>query len=352
MAETTGIEWTDATFNPWTGCLRVSPGCDHCYAAAMAGRNGSTFGSWEPGADRKRTSKAYWNGPAKWNRKAIAAGKRVRVFCASMADVFDNRAPISWLVDLLEVVRQTTMLVWQILTKRAQLIRRRLEEALRDAGVRGLAPLCDWISAWLNGAPPPNVWLGTTVENQTEADRRIPHLLAVPAARRFLSCEPLLGPVDLTDIQWPSTRGKFPDTDDLSDSRTALRMIEGSKIDWIIAGGESGPGSRPAHPDWFRSLRDQCQAAGVPFFFKQHGDWIVPYDGARACRVCGCTEHWACEPGSCSWVEPDLCSSCVGKPVPALRAVKFHRVGKKAAGDLLDGVAWKQMPAVVAPAAQ
>lgn len=122
------------------------------------------------------------------------------------------------------------------------------------------------------------------------------------------------------------------------------KRTESAELDWVIVGGESGRHARPMHPDWARALRDQCVAAGVLFFFKQWGEWVVPYDGARACRVCGCTDLWACDDG-CFWVEPDLCSSCEGEPTPAERAVKFHRVGKRAAGRVLDGRTWDEMPA-------
>lgn len=225
--ENSKIEWTDHTFNPWIGCQKVSPGCDHCYAEAQDARWRPTDTRWGPHAGRTRTSAANWRKPLAWDRAAHQTGTRPRVFCASLADVFDNHASIAteWRADLWQMIRATDDLDWLLLTKRPQNIAKMLPP--------------DWADGW------PNVWLGTTVENQTEADRRIPHLLAVPAAVRFLSCEPLLGPVDLMGAHG---------------------------IDWVICGGESGPGARPMQAVWARSLRDQCASAGVAFHFKQWGE--------------------------------------------------------------------------------
>ena len=228
MGAITRIAWCDATFNPWVGCLRVSTACDRCYAAALSWRYGWRDGKgrdlWDVGADRKRTSPAYWRGPLRWNECAQAEGKRRRVFCASMADVFDNKVPTSWRFDLWSLVRATPALDWFLLTKRPQ-------------NIRDMLPT-DWGEGW------PHVWLGTTTENQEEANRRIPHLVAIPAAVRFLSVEPMVEPVDVTP--W------------LVLSSHDVR----APISWIIVGGESGGGARPMHPDWLRGLRDQVHAAG------------------------------------------------------------------------------------------
>lgn len=225
MGDETKIEWTDHTMNFWTGCTRISPGCDHCYAASMSKRNPGTFGSWEPGAERKRTGAQNWNKPIAWNRKAQAAGKRARVFASSMADVFDNKAPDEWRADAWAVIRATPHLDWQMLTKRPQNIARMLPP--------------DWGDGY------PNVWLGTTVEDMERARQRLPVLQAVPAAVRFLSCEPLIEALDLTP--WLAAGG----------------------VHWVIGGGESGPGFRPIEADWMRALRDQCAQAGTAFFAKQ-----------------------------------------------------------------------------------
>jgi protein gp37 len=223
MSEKTGIEWTDHTFNPWWGCVRVSPACQHCYAETFAKRTGNAV--WGVDAPRRFFGAKHWQEPAKWNRDAAKAGERRRVFCASMADVFEDRPdldePRGHLFGLIEA---TPMLDWQLLTKRPE-------------NIRGLLP-----SDWLERARP-NVWLGTTVENQEYADVRLPHLIDVPAVVHFVSYEPALGPVRFED--WP--------------------------LEWIIAGGESGAGFRTPDPDWFRAVRDGCERDGTAFFFKQWG---------------------------------------------------------------------------------
>jgi protein gp37 len=254
MGETTAIEWTDHTFNPVWGCVKVSPACDNCYAAAFDHRLGGEH--WGAHAPLKEFGDKHWAEPLKWDRAATKAGVRRRVFCASMADVFDNRWPDGIRDRLWRLILATPSLDWLLLTKRPQNIAKML-------------PL-DWRAGY------PNVWLGTTVENQEEANRRIPHLLSVPAAVRFLSCEPLLGPLDL---EYPEAF--FPDGAPMccSGYECGCRgqpieppMIHG--ISWVICGGESGHSARPMHPDWAVSLRDQCAAAGVPFLFKQWGSHL------------------------------------------------------------------------------
>jgi protein gp37 len=227
LGKNTTIEWTDHTFNPWWGCTKVSPACDHCYAEAWDKRTGGNH--WGAHAERRTFSEKHWEEPLRWNRAAAAGGSQRRVFCASMADVFDNAAPDGARERLWQVIRATPRLDWQLLTKRPQNIVKMLP------------------ANWGDGYG--NVWLGTTAENQEEADRRIPHLLSVAVRVRFLSCEPLLGPISLRP--------------------TWLR----EQLHWIIAGGESGPKARPSNPEWFRSLRDQCVSAGVAFHFKQWGNW-------------------------------------------------------------------------------
>lgn len=243
MAENSGIEWTTHTFNPWIGCTKISAACDNCYAEAWDARGLQGRGTrWGPKAARTRTK--TWANPLKWNREAEGAKERPRVFCASLADVGDNHASIlpEWRADLWALIRATPNLDWLLLTKRPQNLAKYLP--------------ADWGDGY------PNVWLGTTVENQTEADRRIPHLLAIPAAIRFLSCEPLLGPVDLTSLDFMGFLYNAL-TGDMEETGRFARL------DWVIAGGENARHFRPADPDWFRSLRDQCAAAGVPFLFKQ-----------------------------------------------------------------------------------
>lgn len=241
MAERTHIEWCDATFNPWVGCEKVSAACDHCYAESWAKRTGHPE-LWN--GVRRRTSEGYWKQPLRWNEKAKADGRRMRVFCASLADVFDDQVEFDWLVDLWCLIAETPRLNWLMVTKRPQNISKMLPAAYVEQ-ILGLdAP---WGDGW------PNVWLGATAENQEEADNRIPHLLHVPARIRFLSCEPLLEDLYLIDdyYGWPTG------------------PLAHRGIDWVISGDESGPHARETKPEWRRSLRDQCRAAGVSFFQKQ-----------------------------------------------------------------------------------
>lgn len=296
MAEDSNIEWTKHTFNPWEGCQKVGPGCDHCYAEARDQR--FTGGAhWGPHAARRRTSAANWKRVLQWDRRAWEAGKRHRVFCASLADVFDNHASIlpEWRADLWALIRATPSLDWMLLTK-------------RPGNIAAMLPP-DWGDGW------PNVWLGCTVVNQAEADRDIPKLLAVPAKVRFLSMEPLLGPVDLTEIAVPRPDLRASVVFDVLRGTGGLDRPIGC-LDLIIVGGESGPHARPMHPDWARALRDQCNAAWVAFFFKQWGEYEADQIGPEDRRS---TSH---PPGH----------------------VIFRKVGKAAAGRRLEGREWNQMP--------
>ncbi len=380
MAENSKIEWCDHTFNPWIGCTKVSPGCDHCYAATQ-----DKFRKWTPegwGGPRKRTK--TWGDPKKWNAEIFfecpachwrgsdyscedhrekhpghptgcpACGAkmqraRARVFCASLADVLDNEVFIGWLIDFLDLCRVTPHLDKLLLTKRIGNVRRRLEECVELLATAYSPPdsewprerrraLLDWLTAWLGGNPPIDVWLGATIVNQEEADRDIPKLLATSAAVRFVSMEPLLGPVGLDNV---CTRR----TVHCEEYINALHCEESAEdvapdqpfgtntLDWVIVGGESGPGARPMHPDWVRSLRDQCKAAGVPFLFKQWGEWNpgTAYEAVHAKKSVriersGAVHPWPpiFNPGSGDWC--------------------MHKVGKKAAGRLLDGVTHNGFP--------
>jgi protein gp37 len=336
MVGTTKIEWADFTFNPWQGCTKVSPGCDHCYAERWAARSGLV--QWGD-APRRRSSEAYWRQPLKWNDQAARDGVRRRVFCASLADVFDNQVPAYWRRDLFELIRATAWLDWLLLTKRPQNIKPMLD-AMAD-------PFWD---AW----PWPHVWFGTTVENQDEAQRRIPHLLAAPAAVRFLSCEPLIEAVRVDDIA-----GAKP-LDGLlwlpRPRSAGLHAFAHSKIDWVIAGGESGPNARPMHVAWARSLRDQCRDAFVPFFFKQWGEWIdadawfdVIRRGTDILHVAdasiGRIEPW--QPAHpLNFTDAALLAQMTGGRRVEHRSdgTTALRVGKKAAGALLDSVLHRAFP--------
>lgn len=262
MSANSKIEWTDHTFNPWEGCQKVSPGCDHCYAETRNARfAGGSAINWGPGAPRRRTSYTNWNQPKRWNDQAGAFlaehGRRQRVFCASLADVFDNAVDAAWRADLFALIQHTPELDWLLLTKRIGNVQAMLPEAI------------------VGGELPGNVWLGATIVNQEEADRDIPKLLRVPAHLRFLSMEPLLGPVDLglRCENWSDDIVMDPETGAYECCRSCDFTGVGNAVDWVIVGGESGAGARPMHPDWARDLRDQCEAAGVPFLFKQWGEW-------------------------------------------------------------------------------
>lgn len=273
MSENTKIEWCDHTFNPWTGCTKVSPGCAHCYAESWSKRSGIV--EWGPGKPRKRTSEANWEKPLKWDKEAAAKGVRYRVFCASLADWLDDEVPIEWLVDLLDLIFKTPNLDWLLLTKRPENFSVRMMHAwLFSCGWRDGQTESEPVAKEMECAakihaftwgenPPANVWIGTTVEDQERADERIPSLFGIPAAVRFLSCEPLLEAVDLIG---KDTQG------------SALHpYLDDPKIDWVICGGESGNGCRPFDAEWARSLRDQCKDAGVAFFMKQMGGARKPF---------------------------------------------------------------------------
>jgi protein gp37 len=232
MGQNSAIQWTDHTFNPWWGCVKVSPACDHCYAESFAKRTGHAV--WGKDAPRRFFGEKHWQEPTRWNRAAEKAGTRARVFCASMADVFEQHpdldAPRASLWPLIE---QTPMLDWLLLTKRPQ-------------NIAKMVP-----SQWLT-QPRANVWYGTTVESNGYI-WRAEHLANVPAAARFISYEPAIGPLNVHLLPMG--------------------------IDWLIAGGESGAGARPPQIEWFRDVRDGCAFEGIAFFFKQWGGFNAKANG-------------------------------------------------------------------------
>jgi protein gp37 len=223
MAEFSKIEWTDHTFNPWIGCQKISPGCDHCYAERQNSHWKWNGGSWGPHAPRKRTSEAYWRMPIKWNEEAGKSGIRRKVFCASLADWLDNRVPQSWRADLGDLIRATPNLDWLLLTKR-------IENYERFAPWPGFRP---------------NVWLGVTAEDQKHYNRRWPILSELPAAVHFVSYEPALGPLNL------------------------MSHYEAGFPDWIICGGESGSKARYMEHRWAERLLKECRDLQITFFMKQ-----------------------------------------------------------------------------------
>ncbi len=258
MGKNSKIEWCDHTFNPVWGCQKVSPGCQNCYADTMARRTGHNV--WGPTAPRRRTGPGNWGEVLKWDRNARAMGRRARVFCASMADVFEEHPdwePVR--PDLWRLIESTRNLDWLLLTKRPENVMAMVPETWRTAF-------------------PPNVWLGTSVESQEWAEKRIPHLLQVPARVRFVSCEPLLGMVGLSHIYMPR-RSFGPDVSMNYYDALNGRATFGSKyaepqgpiVHWVICGGESGPHARPMDPEDALYLRIECLRAGTPFFMKQMG---------------------------------------------------------------------------------
>lgn len=275
MAETTGIELCDSTFNPWIGCTKVSPGCARCYAEVSTPAR--TMGiAWGAGQRRHRTATATWKQPVQWNAEHAAFeqqhGRRRRVFCASLADWLDNEVPIPWLADLLELIRTTPQLDWLLLSKRIGNWSARVAEVIgyldEQTPPAWPLPLRAWLAHWLDGDDvPAHVWLGATIVDQEEYDRDAWKLLMRTKARvRFLSIEPMLGPV----FGSPSI-GAF---------------------DWVICGGESGHHARPIQREWVQSLRDQCSWYGVPFFFKQWGGRTATAGG---CAIDGAeVKDWPC----------------------------------------------------------
>lgn len=302
MAENSKIEWTHHTFNPWEGCTKIGPGCDHCYAETRNNRFGG--GNWGPGAPRRKTSQSNWQQPIKWNKQAAASGVRYRVFCASLADVFDNEVDPKWRAELFLLIKQTPNLDWLLLTKRI-------------GNTRAMLP-DDW------GRGYPNVWLGATVVNQEEAARDIPKLLSTPAAIRWLSMEPLLAPVDFAGM-WVEHENPA----------AHQNMLEA--LDWIVLGGESGPGARPMHPEWARSIQQQCAALGVPFLFKQWGEWCP-----RGPESLGYQIHDT--PHRIRLTDTGDNGSILG--ATGDNECWMQRAGKKLAGRTLDGKLHDEYPAV------
>lgn len=330
MSDASTIEWTDATWNVVTGCTKVSPGCDHCYAETFAERWRGTPGHhFENGFDLTLRPERL-ELPLKWKKPR-------RIFVNSMSDLFHSGVPEDFIAKVWTVMEATPQHTYQILTKRHARLRsvvRRIAWRLptteeRRAGQHGHRAYVQ-ASELLNEhlGPPrvlPNVWLGVSVEDQQRADLRIPALLETPAAVRFISAEPLLGPVDLS--QWMGALncgcGSEPGGPFTGCSAGCMELAPGG-LDWVIVGGESGHGARPMHPGWARTLRDQCTGAGVPFFFKQFGEWAPT--------------------GRVGIGRSDPRELLVGKPDERGFREEIRRVGKKAGGRELDGRTWDEYP--------
>jgi protein gp37 len=354
MSDATTIEWTDATWNPITGCTIVDAGCTNCYAMALAGSRLRNHPS-RAGLTRVTGGRAKWTGevrlneqwldqPLKWTRPRM-------IFVCAHGDLFHESVPDEWIDRVFAIMALAPQHTFQVLTKRPDRAREYLGAnpgiriRTQMASIGGPLPVIemDW--------PLPNVWLGTSASDQASADKRIPELLACPAAVRFVSLEPLLGPIDLTRVGTiDSVRSAFPALVRRLDQHMRPHTINGAQIealgsqfqattyyqtpdhmggfevgsryyprlDWVIVGGESGTHARPMHPDWPRGVRDQCLAAGVAFFFKQWGEWEADQIGPEDTRS---ISH---PPGH----------------------VIFRKVGKKHNGRRLDGRTWDQMPGV------
>lgn len=361
MVERTVIEWADHTFNPWEGCQKVGLGCDHCYAetrnARFAGGTPLNFG---PGAPRRRTSAANWQTPLRWQADAAAFlaahGRRQRVFCASLADVFDNAVYSEWRADLALLILKTPDLDWLLLTKR-------------------IGNAAAMLEAMFGDQVPANVWLGATIVNQAEADRDVPKLLATPAARHFLSMEPLLGPVDLRRIRNAAEPGGplngltgYQALTSAGGKGVGYYFAEDdepiARLDWVIVGGESGRDARPMHFTWVRSLRDQCAAAGVPFLFKQWGEWapicamseeltdslyrpapLSNPDAIRRCKVDQLVLHNDGEIFALNAKSEQVAAGSRLMFQQGFDGMTMFAVGKKRAGRVLDGVTHDGKPA-------
>ncbi len=385
MSDKTGIEWTDATWNPIVGCSVISPACTNCYAMAQAAR----IQRMKPETHYAGTTQDSKAGPV-WTGKLNAAPDDIwmrplrwkrprRIFVNSMSDLFHQTVPDEWIDRVFAIMALAPQHTFQVLTKRPDRMRKYLgsskaeqseaaerigwlimSEFLADESKAVPAHWPMTASALIHGPTPntpnvafprpnlwplPNVWLGVTAEDQTRADERIPHLLSTPAAVRFVSVEPMLGPVHLGYIGWPNGSGLK--RTGLS-ALTGIKYIDGEykgrvpKLDWVICGGESGPKARPMHPDWARSLRDQCAAAGVPFFFKQWGEWAP---GDMSAGFIGIHNT------GCAIAMPNGGIELSGVHRPYDQAVNrscgeidLWRVGKRRAGSLLDGLEHKAFP--------
>lgn len=334
MADQTHIEWTDATWNPITGCTLVSDGCKHCYAATLAATRLKHHPSRAGLARLNAAGEAKFTGEVRFNEQWLDQPLRWRkprmIFVCAHGDLFHENVGNTWIDRVFAVMALTPQHTFQVLTKRPDRMRRYLQRIMRDGGWLNVASaagkMCGddaYADVIQSSCPLPNVWLGVSVENQEAADQRIPDLLQTPAAVRFVSAEPLLGPVDLKFYLHEVGIGV-----DLSkDAGGGSFKWDTPPLDWVIVGGESGRNARPMHPDWARSLRDQCVAADVSFFFKQWGEWF-PYGEMDATGRWNTTQRGKTPGFWHEWAEPEI----------------SIRIGKRAAGRLLDGREWNEVP--------
>ncbi len=315
---TTKIEWCDATINPVVGCSHCSPGCDNCYAERFAARmakhpNPKISGKYAGVVDEN----GKWTGNFNVDLTPFASlpKKSKRIFIGSMCDIFHKNASYNWFLWIVRRMSQYPQHTFILLTKRPQRMNKFISLTRETDTDCGLWPL-------------PNLWLGVTVCNQAEADEKIPSLLQTPAAVRFVSVEPCLGPVDLGHLSWTDIIGSTAEKNALTGKTwiqgncgESSQTLQGNRLDWVICGGETGPGARPMHPDWVRNLRDQCQVSGTPFFFKGWGEWN---DTLPISSVLTKQSH--------------IFRDEIGV------TTTVYRVGKRRAGRLLDGVEHNELP--------
>jgi protein gp37 len=380
MADNTKIEWTEATWNPVTGCSLVSEGCRNCYAAELAATRLKNHPSREGLAKKNAAGVAQFNGKVRFNADWLdqpLKWKRPRkIFVCAHADLFHENVPDEWIDNVFAVMALCPQHVFQVLTKRPE----RMQRFMCRRNPNGHHPAMDLaavtaaIGRWNTPAldlrvwPLPNVWLGVSIEDQPTADERIPYLLKTPAAVRFISAEPLLGAVDLTAID---TDGGWSDMNALSPDRWEDEVARWDEadipgwleyyglsalpdpgpmhpgIDWVICGGESGWNARPMHPDWARALRDQCAAAGVAFLFKQWGVWAPQVGAVDGWSIDDDPEisrfdHLEWNPERGAWGEPFRPMWCDWDGLDETQVVS--RIGKARAGRLLDGVTHDEFP--------
>lgn len=279
MGKNSSIEWTNHTFNPWWGCSKVSEACKYCYAESWSKRIGKEL--WGDSTERRFFGDDHWAEPDQWNKEARKQHTKMRVFCASMADVFEARENLDpWRARLWKIIEDTQYLNWLLLSKRPE----------------NFATMIPWKYEY-----PRNIWLGTTVENQQTANKRISALINQPAAIRFISCEPLLGLIDFTPWLINQKRKK--------------------NINWVIVGGESGPYARPMNPEWVKNIRNQCVRFGVSFYFKQWGSWRPSNNGSYH------SKH-----------------QIILKDFQGNDSIRLLKVGKKRAGRDFEGRIWNDIP--------
>jgi len=348
VGDRTGIEWTEATWNPATGCTKVSPGCDHCYAETIAHRFAGTKAYPDGFAPTLRPE--LLDQPLRWTRPR-------RIFVCSMADLFHDQVPDEYIAEVFAVMATAGQHTFQVLTKRHARMRSLLSSwdfvnmVAKAANVRtGRTSPPHALPGW----PLPNVWVGVSAENQRWADIRIPALLDTPAAVRWVSAEPLLGPLVLHPY-WtagkPEWGPEYPEP--TSPTGVLVRdLVKGPRLDWVVAGGESGPGARPMHPDWPERLRDDCAAAGVPFLFKQWGEWtpmaplrdgVFDFTGSYSLANDGTLY----EPGALAYPDGPRWGEALRADHGRAHLTSMYRLGKKAAGRELDGQLHDGYPAEV-----